>query len=140
VVIFHLVSSSNEKIKLAFVKMGFVSSLLEIIFESEKSICERALGVFDGLCSCKEGREEAQSNALTVPVLVKKILRVSKLETVFSISAILNLCKYGRSSRSTRRATISGRAMRLSAREREREREREKERSRRLWPYGKPFS
>jgi hypothetical protein len=37
------------------------------------------LGVFDGLCSCKEGREEAQSNALTVPVLVKKILRVSKL-------------------------------------------------------------
>jgi hypothetical protein len=128
VIIFHLVSSSNEKIKLAFVKMGFVSSLLEIIFESEKSICERALGVFDGLCSCKEGREEAQSNALTVPVLVKKILRVSKLATVFSISAILNLCKYGRSSRSTRRATISGRAMRLSARERERERERERQR------------
>jgi hypothetical protein len=119
VVIFHMVSSSNEKIKLAFVKMGFVSSLLEIIFESEKSICERALGVFDGLCSCKEGREEAQSNALTVPVLVKKILRMSELATVFSISAILNLCKYGRSSRSMRRATISGRAMRLSERERE---------------------
>jgi hypothetical protein len=35
----------------------------------------------------------------------------------------LNLCKYGRSSRSTRRATISGCAMRLSAREREREAE-----------------
>ncbi|XP_059455618.1 U-box domain-containing protein 21-like [Corylus avellana] len=96
IVIFHMVSSSNEKSKLAFVKMGFVSSLLEIIFESEKSICERALGVFDELCSCKEGREEAQSNALTVPVLVKKILRVSELATVFSISAILKLCKYGR--------------------------------------------
>jgi hypothetical protein len=65
-------------------------------FESEKNICERALSVFDGLCSCKEGREEAQSNALTVPVLVKKILRVSELATVFSISAILKLCKYGR--------------------------------------------
>jgi hypothetical protein len=33
-------------IKLAFVKMGFISLL---IFYSEKSICERALGVFDGL-------------------------------------------------------------------------------------------
>jgi hypothetical protein len=95
-VIFHLVSSSSEEIKLAFVKMGFVSSLVEIIFDSEKSICERALGVFDGLCSCKEGREEAQSNALTVPVLVKKIMRVSESATVYSISAILKLCKYGR--------------------------------------------
>lgn len=95
-VIFYLVSSSSEKIKLAFVKMGFVSSLLEIIFDSEKIICERALGVFDGLCSCKEGTEEAQSNALTVPVLVKKIMRVSELATVFSISTILKLCKYGR--------------------------------------------
>jgi hypothetical protein len=36
-------------IKLAFVKMGFISLLLEIIFYLEKSICERALGVFDGL-------------------------------------------------------------------------------------------
>jgi hypothetical protein len=32
-VIFHMVSSSNEKIKLAFVKMVFVSSLPETIFE-----------------------------------------------------------------------------------------------------------
>jgi hypothetical protein len=36
-------------IKLAFVKMGFISLLLEIIFYSEKSICERVFGVFDGL-------------------------------------------------------------------------------------------
>lgn len=69
---------------------------MEIIFDSEKRICGRALGVFDGLCSCKEGRKEAQSNALTVSVLVKKIMQVSELATVFSISAILKLCKYGR--------------------------------------------
>jgi hypothetical protein len=36
-------------IKLAFVKMGFISLLPEIIFYSEKSICERALDVFDRL-------------------------------------------------------------------------------------------
>ncbi|XP_040996590.1 U-box domain-containing protein 21-like [Juglans microcarpa x Juglans regia] len=98
-VIFYMVSvaySSSEKIKLAFVKMGLVSLLLEILVDSEKSICERALGVLCGLCSCKEGREEAQSNALTVPVMVKKILRVSDLATEYSISAISELCKYGR--------------------------------------------
>lgn len=98
-VVFHLVSpasSSSEKIKLAFVKMDLVSLLLEIIVDSEKSICERALGVFDALCNCKEGREEALSNALTVPVLVKKILRVSDLATEFSLCTILKLSKYGR--------------------------------------------
>jgi len=31
-----------------------------------------------------------------VPVLVKKIMRVSESATVYSISAILKLCKYGR--------------------------------------------
>ncbi|XP_040998040.1 U-box domain-containing protein 21-like isoform X2 [Juglans microcarpa x Juglans regia] len=66
-----------------------------ILVDSEKSIGERALGVFDGICCCKEGREEAQSNALTIPVLVKKILRLSDLATKYSISAILKLCKYG---------------------------------------------
>jgi hypothetical protein len=29
--------------------MGFISLLLEIIFYLEKSVCESALGVFDGL-------------------------------------------------------------------------------------------
>jgi hypothetical protein len=29
--------------------MGFISLLLEIIFYSEKSICERAFGIFNGL-------------------------------------------------------------------------------------------
>uniref|UniRef100_A0A2N9GA85 U-box domain-containing protein n=1 Tax=Fagus sylvatica TaxID=28930 RepID=A0A2N9GA85_FAGSY len=96
-VIFYLVSfpCSSEKIKLAFVEMGLVSLIVGILVDSEKSICEKALGVFDSLCGCKEGREEAQSNALTVPVLVKKILRVSDLATEYSISAILKLCKYG---------------------------------------------
>ncbi|KAG2664769.1 hypothetical protein I3843_16G096800 [Carya illinoinensis] len=98
-VIFYLVSSSSpssEKIKSTFVKMGLVSLMLEILVDSEKSIGERALGVFDGICCCKEGIEEAQSNALTIPVLVKKILRLSDLATEYSISAILKLCKYGR--------------------------------------------
>lgn len=96
-IIFHLISfpCSSEKIKLTFVRTGLVSLLLEILVDSDKSICEKALGAFDGLCGCKKGREEAQSNALTVPVLVKKILRVSDLATEYSISALLKLCKYG---------------------------------------------
>ncbi|EEF28606.1 U-box domain-containing protein 21 [Ricinus communis] len=98
VVIFHLLSShsSGGNIKSTFAKMGLVPLIIGIIIGSERSICEGALGVLDKLCDCEEGREEAYSNALTWPVLVKKILRVSELATQYSVSAIWKLNKYGR--------------------------------------------
>ncbi|KAJ0048850.1 hypothetical protein Pint_16867 [Pistacia integerrima] len=65
-----------------------------LIVDSEKSICEKGLGVLDRLFESKEGREEAYQNALTVPVLVKKILRVSELATEFLVSAIWKLSKF----------------------------------------------
>ncbi|KAL6281730.1 hypothetical protein ACE6H2_018611 [Prunus campanulata] len=100
-VVFYLISSSSssssskssEKIKSAFLEMGLVSILLEILVDSEGGICERALGVLDSLCDFQEGREKAYANALTIPVLVKKILRVSEMATEYSISAIWKLCK-----------------------------------------------
>ncbi|EXC05057.1 U-box domain-containing protein 20 [Morus notabilis] len=94
-VMYHMVSSSfsNDKIRERFVEMGLVPSLLEMIVGSERSVCDKALGVLDGICSCKKGREEAYGNALTMPVLVKKILRVSDSATEFSVSIIWKLCK-----------------------------------------------
>lgn len=98
VVVYHMVrlstsSSSNEKIADMFVEMGLVSLLLEILVDSERSICEKALGVLDGICSTKRGREMAYAHALTMPVLVKKLLRVSDLATEFTASILWRLCK-----------------------------------------------
>ncbi|XP_061375376.1 U-box domain-containing protein 21-like [Gastrolobium bilobum] len=97
-VVFFLVSSSSpssEKMKLAFVELGLVSSLLDILIDSEKSLCEKALAILDSLCNCEEGRDKAYGNDLTIPVLVKKLLRVSPLTTDYSVSAIWKLCKFG---------------------------------------------
>lgn len=96
--IFNLVSStdypSSEKIKSAFLEMGLVSLILEIIVDSENgAISEGALGVMDGICGNEKGRKKAFAHALTVPVLVKKLLRVSAAATGFSVSAIWKLCK-----------------------------------------------
>lgn len=96
-VVWYLVSSSSpsgEKMKLAFVELGLVSSMLDILIDSERSSCEKALAIFDSLCSCEEGRKEAYRNALTIPLLVKKLLRVSALGTDYSVSAIWKLCKF----------------------------------------------
>ncbi|TXG50928.1 hypothetical protein EZV62_023452 [Acer yangbiense] len=87
-VIFSMVSSSNHhgRIKTQFVEMGLVSLVLNMLIDSEKHLNEIALGVFDRILDSKEGREAACGNDLTMPVLVKKILRVSELATdrVFS--------------------------------------------------------
>lgn len=96
--IYYLVSlpssEKSKKLSAAFVEMGLVSLLLGILVDhSEKGMSEKALGVMDELCGCKEGRKIAYGNALTVPVLVKKLLRVSDVATGFSVSAILKLCK-----------------------------------------------
>ncbi|KAJ6411159.1 hypothetical protein OIU84_007839 [Salix udensis] len=97
-VIFHLVSSPSSSTSMAIrselVKMGLVSLLLELTVDSERSTSETALGVFDMLCDCEDGKEEAYRNALTFPVLVKKILRVSELATQFSVSAIWKLGRH----------------------------------------------
>lgn len=97
--IFYMVSSSSscssQKTKSEFVEMGLVYLLVDILVDSEKGMSEKALGVMDGICDCEEGRERAYENALTIPVLVKKLLRVSEVATGFSVSAIWKLCKFG---------------------------------------------
>ncbi|XP_068661755.1 U-box domain-containing protein 21-like [Aristolochia californica] len=92
--VYHLVTSSqNQKISSRFVEMGLVSLLLEMLVNSEKSICEKALGVLDGICNSEEGRQAAYGHALTLPLLVKKMFRVSDLATGFIVSILWKLGK-----------------------------------------------
>ncbi|KAJ6936024.1 hypothetical protein NC652_010914 [Populus alba x Populus x berolinensis] len=99
--IFYMTSSSslNEKMKPTFVEMGLVSLIIEVLVDGDKSICEKALGVLDHICDCKEGREKAYENALIVAVLIKKILNVSDLASELSVSILWKLFKnYGERS------------------------------------------
>ncbi|KAK6931709.1 U-box domain [Dillenia turbinata] len=95
VVIFHMISTtpSNETLISSFGEMGLVSLLLEMLVDSDRSACEKALGVFDEMCSCSAGREKAYEHALTVPVVVKKLLRISDSATEISVSILWKLCK-----------------------------------------------
>ncbi|KAJ3677449.1 hypothetical protein LUZ60_003173 [Juncus effusus] len=92
VTIYYLVSH-NEIFASNFAELGLVSLLTEILVDCDKSICEKALGILDGLFSSKKGREKGCRHALTVPILVKKMIRVSNLATNFSVSALWKLCK-----------------------------------------------
>ncbi|CAN0908315.1 U-box domain-containing protein 21 [Linum grandiflorum] len=97
--IFNLIEISSpktEQFKSSLVSMGTVDLLLEITIDyssSSKSISEKALGVLDKLCDSAEGRAAASRNSLTVPLLVKKILRISAAATGFSVSVMWKLGK-----------------------------------------------
>ncbi|KAI3696172.1 hypothetical protein L1987_79182 [Smallanthus sonchifolius] len=101
--IYHLVTPStsfNQKKTLIsrFLELGLTEKLIEMLVDCTRSVCEKALGVLEGLCSNDEGLEKAYANALTVPVLVKKLLRVSDIATEFSVSILWKLSKYEKSA------------------------------------------
>ncbi|CAN4081026.1 unnamed protein product [Withania somnifera] len=94
--IYHMVNSSqssSEKARAKFVELGLVELLIEMLVDCDKSICEKALAILTGICNSQEGRKRASSYALTIPVLIKKLLRVSDLATEFSVSILWKLIR-----------------------------------------------
>ncbi|KAG2316260.1 hypothetical protein Bca4012_067070 [Brassica carinata] len=84
--------SCDNKIAAKFVKLGLVALIAEMAMNNaEKSVCERCLVVLNAVCDSEQGREVALTNALIVPLLVKKILRVSDLATQCSVSVLWKL-------------------------------------------------
>ncbi|KAK7321472.1 hypothetical protein VNO77_32151 [Canavalia gladiata] len=93
-IVFNMLSSLEDRdgISQRFVELGLVSALLEILVDAERGVCEKALGVLDCLCGCKQGVEMAKANALTLPLVIKKLLRVSELSSSFAVSILWKLC------------------------------------------------
>ncbi|OAY57211.1 U-box domain-containing protein 21 [Manihot esculenta] len=85
-------STISDNISSEIVELGAVSLIIEILVDGDKSICEKALGVLDHICESKEGREKVADNALTIPLLFRKIL-ASELTSKFSVSILWKLCK-----------------------------------------------
>lgn len=87
--------SKRAIISSRFVEMGLVDLAVEILVDGSKSICEEALGVLDEMCESEGGRGGACGNALTIPILVKKLLRVSNAATEFCVSILWKVCVGG---------------------------------------------
>ncbi|AED94197.1 ARM repeat superfamily protein [Arabidopsis thaliana] len=94
IAIYQMVLQKPE-IASEFLEIGLVSITVEMIVDAENSVCEKALAVLDAICETEHGREEVRKNALVMPLLVKKIAKVSELATRSSMSMILKLWKTG---------------------------------------------
>ncbi|KAI4379072.1 hypothetical protein MLD38_005412 [Melastoma candidum] len=94
VVIYYMVTLDHplrEKVVSEFSNAGLVCLLLEALVDADRSVCEKALGVLDGMCDVEDGWKSLISHPLASPLLVKKLLRVSDLATEFAVSALWKL-------------------------------------------------
>ncbi|CAN6295825.1 unnamed protein product [Urochloa humidicola] len=84
---YHL-TRSDERVAARLAAAGLVPVLVEALVEADKSMSEKALAVLDAVLASEEGRGSARAHALAVPVLVKKMFRVSDLATELAVSAM----------------------------------------------------
>ncbi|KAL6494709.1 U-box domain-containing protein 26 [Orobanche gracilis] len=88
------------------VESGAVEALMDRLTEFEKCDAERALATVELLCRVPSGCAAFASHALTVPLLVKIILKISDRATEYAAGALLSVCS--RSEQSQREAVASG--------------------------------
>lgn len=90
VVLYYMIIFS-ERIIVKILEMDLVFLFLYILVDVDKNICEKVLGVLDGICCDKVGIEVVYNNVLIVLVVVKKILRVFDMVIEFLVFVLWRL-------------------------------------------------
>ncbi|GFP84584.1 U-box domain-containing protein 26 [Phtheirospermum japonicum] len=88
------------------VEAGAAEALIDRLAEFEKCDAERALATVELLCRIPSGCAAFASHALTVPLLVKIILKISDRATEYAAGALLSVCSA--SERAQREAVAAG--------------------------------
>ncbi|RLN12981.1 U-box domain-containing protein 21 [Panicum miliaceum] len=91
---YYLVSAS-DRAAARLAEFGAVPALVELLVDADKGTSEKALAALDGVLCADAGLAAARAHALAVPVLVKKMFRVSDMATEFAVSALWRLCRAG---------------------------------------------
>lgn len=91
---YYLVAAS-DRAAARFAEFGAVAVLVEALVDADKGTSEKALAALDGVLCADAGLAAARAHALAVPVLVKKMFRVSDMATDFAVSALWRLCRAG---------------------------------------------
>ncbi|KAL6867521.1 hypothetical protein ACP4OV_015545 [Aristida adscensionis] len=95
VAVYHL-ARSDERVAALLATAGLVPVLVEALVDADKSMSEKALAVLDAVLASQDGRASARAHALAVPVLVKKMFRVSDLATELAVAALWRLGREAR--------------------------------------------
>ncbi|XVF67558.1 hypothetical protein PTKIN_Ptkin10aG0131000 [Pterospermum kingtungense] len=88
------------------IQAGAAEALIDRLADLDKCAAERALATIELLCRIPSGCSAFEGHALTVPLLVKTILKISDRATEYAAGALLALCS--ESEQSHRDAVSAG--------------------------------
>jgi hypothetical protein len=91
----YYLAAASDRAAGRLAECGAVSVLVEALVDADKGTSEKALAALDGVLCADAGLAAARAHALAVPVLVKKMFRVSDMATDFAVSALWRLCRAG---------------------------------------------
>ncbi|KAL6642538.1 hypothetical protein ACP70R_020719 [Stipagrostis hirtigluma subsp. patula] len=89
----HHLARADDRAAVRLAAAGIVPLLVELLVGADRSTAERALAALDAALASGDGRAHARADALAVPVLVKKMFRVSDTATEFAVSALWRICR-----------------------------------------------
>ncbi|GLJ55807.1 hypothetical protein SUGI_1198220 [Cryptomeria japonica] len=95
-------SINSRRSRVKAIEAGAVSILIESLAEQtleRKSTCERMLCLLDLLCRCAEGRVAMVDHAMGIPMVSKKIFRVSQMVNEKAVRILWSLCQFSPSER-----------------------------------------
>ncbi|XP_058765016.1 E3 ubiquitin-protein ligase PUB23-like [Vicia villosa] len=77
------------------VESGCVQVLIELLFDcKERKPCEMILVLLEMLCQCADGRAELLSHGCGLPIVSKKILRISTMATDRAMRILLSVARF----------------------------------------------
>ncbi|KAL5709101.1 hypothetical protein ACHQM5_019824 [Ranunculus cassubicifolius] len=81
--------------KVKIIEAGAVFDLIELELTSpDKRTTELIFGILDHLCSCADGRAKFVSHAAAIPMVSKKIFRVSPVTDDRAVRILASICKF----------------------------------------------
>lgn len=104
--------SSRNRIKA--VNDGAVHVLIELLLEEDdRRICELVLVAMERLCGCAEGRAEHMGHVARIPLVSKKILRVSEVASEKAVRILHSAARHSATPRLLQEMMQVGVASRL---------------------------
>ncbi|KAF8641701.1 hypothetical protein HU200_067723 [Digitaria exilis] len=91
----YYLAAALERAAARLAEAGAVPAILELLVDADKGMSEKSLAALDAVLGSASGVVAARGHALAVPVLVKKMFRVSDMATEFAVSALWRLCRAG---------------------------------------------
>ncbi|XP_018856063.2 E3 ubiquitin-protein ligase PUB23-like [Juglans regia] len=105
----------SKKSRLQAIEAGAVCVLIELLPDSSRSKCEKALLLLKLLCECAEGRQALVEHGMGIAAISKKMLHLSSTATKIVVKILWLICSFHPTDRLLEEMVVCGSVKKLLA-------------------------